>query len=42
VQPLEEPFGLYAGNVFQGIVTMGGKLGLFAEGEFEYHNIDRK
>ncbi len=40
--PLSKPFGLYAGNVFQGIVKLNGKAVPFAEVEVEYYNIDKK
>ena len=36
--PLSKPFGLYAGNVFQGIVKLDGKSVPFAEVEVEYYN----
>jgi cobalt/nickel transport protein len=39
---LSKPFGLYAGNVFQGIVKMGGKPVPFSEVEVEYYNADKK
>jgi cobalt/nickel transport protein len=42
IVPLSKPFGLYAGNVFQGIVKLAGKPVPFAEVEVEYYNIDRK
>jgi cobalt/nickel transport protein len=40
IVPLAKPFGLYAGNVFQGIVKMDGKPVPFAEVEVEYYNQD--
>jgi len=40
--PLAKPFGLYAGNVFQGIVKLNGQAVPFAEVEVEYFNKDRK
>jgi len=40
--PLTRPFGLYAGNVFQGIVTLGGKPMPYAEVEIEFYNKDKK
>jgi len=40
--PLTRPFGLYAGNVFQGIVMLEGKPVPYAEVEVEYYNKDRK
>jgi cobalt/nickel transport protein len=39
---LSKPFGLYAGNVFQGIVKLDGKPVPFAEVEIEYYNQDKK
>jgi cobalt/nickel transport protein len=36
--PLTRPFGLYAGNVFQGIVTIDGIPAPYAEVEVEYYN----
>jgi cobalt/nickel transport protein len=42
IVPLSKPFGLYAGNVFQGIVKLDGKPVPFAEVEVEYYNIDKK
>ncbi len=42
IVPLSKPYGLYAGNVFQGIVKMDGKPVPFAEVEVEYYNQDRK
>jgi len=38
IVPLTMPFGLYAGNVFQGIVKVDGKPVPFAEVEVEYFN----
>ncbi len=38
IQPLSKPFGLYAGNVFQGIVKVDGKPAPFSEVEVEYYN----
>ena len=38
IVPLTKPFGLYAGNVFQGIVKLNGKPVPFAEVEVEYYN----
>ncbi len=40
--PLSKPFGLYAGNVFQGVVKLDGKAVPFAEVEVEYYNQDKK
>ncbi|NOX33864.1 MAG: DUF4198 domain-containing protein [Deltaproteobacteria bacterium] len=42
IVPLSKPFGLYAGNVFQGIVKLDGKVVPFAEVEVEYYNKDKK
>jgi cobalt/nickel transport protein len=40
--PLSKPFGLYTGNVFQGIVKLDGKPVPFAEVEVEYYNKDAR
>jgi cobalt/nickel transport protein len=40
IVPLTRPFGLYAGNVFQGIVMLDGKRAPFAEVEVEFYNRD--
>ncbi len=42
IVPLSKPFGLYAGNVFQGIVKLDGAPVPFAEVEIEYYNQDKK
>jgi cobalt/nickel transport protein len=42
IVPLTRPFGLYAGNVFQGIVKLGGKTMPYAEVEIEFYNKDSK
>ena len=42
IVPLSKPFGLYAGNVFQGIVKLNGKPVPFAEVEVEFYNRDKK
>ncbi len=42
IVPLSRPFGLYAGNVFQGIVMLGGKPVPYAEIEVEYYNKDHR
>jgi cobalt/nickel transport protein len=42
IVPLAKPFGLYAGNVFQGIVKMNGKPIPYADVEVEYYNRDKK
>jgi len=38
IVPLSKPYGLYAGNVFQGIVKVDGKPIPYAEVEVEYYN----
>ncbi len=38
IVPLSKPYGLYAGNVFQGIVKLDGKPVPFAQVEVEYYN----
>lgn len=38
IVPLSKPFGLYAGNVFQGIVKMDSKPVPYCEVEVEYYN----
>jgi cobalt/nickel transport protein len=38
IAPLSKPYGLYAGNVFQGVVKMDGKPVPNAEVEVEYYN----
>ena len=42
IVPLAKPYGLYAGNVFQGIVKLNGKPVPYAEVEVEYYNQDGK
>ena len=42
IVPLSKPFGLYTGNVFQGIVKLDGNPVPFAEVEVEYYNRDGK
>jgi cobalt/nickel transport protein len=42
IVPLARPFGLYAGNLFQGIVKVGGKPLPYAEVEIEYYNQEEK
>lgn len=42
IVPLSKPYGLYAGNVFQGIVKLDGKPVPYAEVEVEYYNKDKK
>jgi cobalt/nickel transport protein len=38
IVPLSKPYGLYAGNVFQGIVKMDNTPVPYAEVEIEYYN----
>ncbi|MCD6561328.1 MAG: DUF4198 domain-containing protein [Deltaproteobacteria bacterium] len=42
IVPLSKPFGLYTGNVFQGIIKLDGKPVPFGEVEVEYYNKDGK
>ncbi len=42
IVPLTRPFGLYAGNVFQGIVLLNGKPAPYTEVEVEYYNKDHR
>jgi len=42
IVPLAKPFGLYVGNVFQGIVKMDDKPMPYTTVEVEYYNQDRK
>jgi cobalt/nickel transport protein len=42
IVPLSKPFGLYAGNLFQGIVKLNGKPVRYAEVEVEYYNENGK
>ena len=42
IVPLSKPYGLYAGNVFQGIVKVDGKPVPHVEVEVEYFNKDAK
>jgi len=42
IVPLSKPFGLYAGNVFQGIVKLNGKAVPHGEVEVEYYNQNRE
>jgi cobalt/nickel transport protein len=42
IVPLSKPYGLYAGNVFQGIVKLNRKPVPFAEVEVEYYNENGK
>jgi cobalt/nickel transport protein len=40
IVPLTRPYGLWTGNVFQGIVKVEGKVVPYAEVEVEYYNKD--
>ncbi len=42
IVPLSRPFGLYSGNIFQGLVKLDGKIVPFAQVEVEYYNKDKK
>jgi len=42
ITPLTRPYGLWAGNVFQGIVKVNGKPVPYAEVEVEYYNEEGK
>ena len=42
IVPLTRPFGLYSGNVFQGVVMLDGKKMPYAEVEVEFYNKDEK
>ena len=42
IVPLSKPFGLYAGNLFQGIVKFDGKPVPYAEVEVEFYNQDKR
>lgn len=42
IVPLAKPYGLYAGNVFQGLVLKAGKPLANTEVEVEYYNADGK
>ncbi len=42
IVPLSKPFGLYAGNVFQGVVKLDSKPVPYAQVEIEYYNTDGK
>jgi cobalt/nickel transport protein len=42
IVPLSKPYGLYAGNVFQGIIKLYGKPVPYAEVEVEHYNKDGK
>ena len=40
IVPLSKPYGLYAGNVFQGVVKVNGQAVAYADVEVEYFNRD--
>jgi len=42
IVPLSKPFGLFTGNIFQGMVKLDGKVVPFAKVEVEYYNQDGK
>jgi len=42
IMPLTRPYGLYTGNVFQGVVKVKGKPVPFSTVELEYYNQDGK
>lgn len=42
IVPLTRPYGLWAGNVFQGVVKVDGRPVPYAEVEVEYYNQDGK
>ena len=42
IVPLTRPYGLWSGNIFQGIVKVDGKPVPYAEVEVEYYNEDGK
>ena len=42
IVPLSKPYGLWAGNAFQGIVKLDGKPVPYAEVEVEYYNQSRE
>jgi len=42
IMPLTRPYGLYTGNVFQGVVKTKGKPAPFTEVKVEYYNQDGK
>lgn len=41
IVPLSKPYGLYTGNLFQGIVKLDGRPVPWAEVEVEYYNMDK-
>jgi cobalt/nickel transport protein len=42
IVPLTRPFGLYAGNVFQGTVMLDGRRMPYAEVEIEFYNEEKR
>lgn len=42
IVPLSKPFGLYVGNVFQGVVMLNGNPVPYSQVEVEYYNEDGK
>lgn len=42
IVPLTRPYGLWAGNVFQGVVKVNGRAVPYAEVEVEYYNDEAK
>lgn len=42
IVPIAKPFGLYTGNVFQGLVKLNGKPVPYSEVEVEYYNQNQK
>ncbi|MBW1892866.1 MAG: DUF4198 domain-containing protein [Deltaproteobacteria bacterium] len=42
IVPLSKPYGLYSGNVFQGIIKLDGKIVPFAEVEVEFYNKSKR
>ena len=42
IVPVSKPYGLYAGNLFQGIVKRDGKIVPWAQVEVEFYNQDKK
>lgn len=42
IVPLTRPFGLYTGNLFQGVVLLNSKPVPYAEVEVEYYNKDKQ
>lgn len=42
IVPLTRPYGNYAGNIFSGVVLVGGKPAPGAEVEIEFYNKDKK